>query len=293
MLILPSVLPDEFVLGYWGRIHLLNLRRTPQLTAAALIDYFSLQNSEIRRVAALAAAAKLSVQDFVQSHTLIPAQFAINQHFVGMAHGAPEFPKVIGLSWARLQKPGAYFCEDCASVQRETWGISYWRRSHQLIGVDWCPEHGCGLVKAPENSFFSCLPSRCSIESSSLDLVSSEGVSPVLERYAHVILGFFTRKCRLGLSDAARELRRLAAQKDITTNRQITGLYLSDVALDCLPTSWLASLFPTIGEKKRGSPFHPLDNTVLSGFAVSHAYALAMAVLHDSGEEALASLPEG
>jgi len=65
MTILPTVMPDEFVLGYWGRIHILNLLGTPNQTAEALIDYFALPPSRIQRVEALALAANMDVQCFV------------------------------------------------------------------------------------------------------------------------------------------------------------------------------------------------------------------------------------
>lgn len=50
MTILPTVMPDEFVLGYWGRVHILNFLGTPTQTVEALIDYFALPPSRTQRI---------------------------------------------------------------------------------------------------------------------------------------------------------------------------------------------------------------------------------------------------
>lgn len=38
------------------------------------------------------------------------------------------------------------YCPVCAAEDRETYGETYWHRSHQMIGVNLCPQHFCRLM---------------------------------------------------------------------------------------------------------------------------------------------------
>lgn len=109
--ILPTVMLDEFVLGYWGRIHTLNLCSSHNQTIESLIRLYELSPTRIQRVEALALAAQKSTQSFVQNHTLIPAHAAISQHFTGIIHGDLKSPGIIMNSWRRLQKKALIFAQ--------------------------------------------------------------------------------------------------------------------------------------------------------------------------------------
>jgi hypothetical protein len=292
MPILPTVMPDEFVLGYWGRVHILNLLDTPNQTVKALIDYFALPPSRIQRLEALALAAKTDVQNLVQKHTLIPAHGAISQHFIGATHGTPASPDVIKQSWKLLQKSGAYFCPECAVAQQAQWGFSYWMRKHQLLGVDWCLEHRTHLLPCNVDAFMNSTPNLREITKPSNLIEPERTYWPILERYSQIMIAYLSRTIRVGVQDVARRLRPIAAARKLGTRGILNAQHLSDIAVEQLPSWWLDEMFPSINSKQANAPFLPLDNTVLSGFAMAHAYALAMAILYESSEEALASLPQ-
>lgn len=284
-------MPDEFVLGYWGRIHALNLYSSPNQTLEALIEHFALSPTRIQRVEALSLAAQKSTSHFVQNHTLIPVLAAISQHFPGTPHGDVKIPEIIKQSWKQHQKPGAYFCPDCSAAQKSLWGFSYWMRSHQLLGVDWCPHHGATLIACDDHAFVRGCPRPQEKQASSQRAERGLAYWPILERYSQIMTAYLTTKRRIGVQDASKPLRPIAASRNINA-RGISGFqYLSDIAMAQLPGWWLEKLFPSIAHKQANTPFPPLDNTVLSGFAMPHAYALAMALLYESSEEALAGMP--
>lgn len=290
MTILPTVMPDEFVLGYWGRIHVLNLYSSPTQTLEALIENFALPPTRIQRVEALALAAQTSTQPFVQKHTLIPALAAISQHFVGVPHGAVNSPGIITQSWRRLQKPGAYFCPECSAAQKSQWGFSYWMRSHQLLGVDWCLRHGTPLIACDDHAFVRGTPRFHENHAPYHRTEHGQAHWPILERYSRIMTAYLDTTRRIGVQEASKRLRPIAASLNINA-RGVSGFqYLSDMAITQLPGWWLEKLFPSIAHKRANTPFPPLDNTVLSGFSMPHAYALAMALLYESSEEALAGM---
>lgn len=291
MTILPTVMPDEFVLGYWGRIHILNLLGTPNQTVEALIEYFALPPSRIQRVEALALAAQTDTQSFVQKHTLIPAHGAITGDFAGVHHGNPKLYPLIKRSWKLAQKPGAYFCPQCAANQRAHWGFSYWQRSHQLRGVNWCSEHAESLLRCPERAFVNDTPSVNLAIDATPRAEPEKPYWPVLERYSEIMKTFLTRTVRAKIGDVAKTLRPVAVGKSINTGNNPELQLLSDNALGRLPGWWLEELFPSIHAKQPGISFPALDNTVMLRHAQPHAFALAMALVYESSGEALGTLP--
>lgn len=291
MTILPTVMPDEFVLGYWGRIHILNLTGTPNQAIEALIAEFALPPSRIQRVEALALAANTDVQVFIQNHSLIPAHSAITFEFGGVEHGNPKFDALIKQSWKLAQKPGAYFCPQCVANQRARWGYSYWLRRHQLRGVNWCSEHGESLMRCPEKAFIHNTPSVNLASDASPKAEPETPFWPVLERYSAIMNTFLTRTVRAKMRDVAKTLRLAASGKSINTCNNPERQLLSDIALRQLPGWWLEELFPSIQAKQPGITFPALDNTVMLRHAQPHAFALAMALIYESSDDALATLP--
>lgn len=291
MTILPTVMPDEFVLGYWGRVHILNLLGTPNQTVEALIDCFALPSSRIQRMEALALAAKTDLQNFVQSHTLIPAHCAITHEFAGLPHGNPKCNALIKQWWQLTHKPGAYFCPQCAAGQHTLWGYAYWQRQHQLAGVYWCSIHGESLLRCPKKAFTTDIPSFSVATGSSPKAEPESRYWPVLARYSEIMQTFLRRTTRAKMRDVAKTLRSVAVKKSINTGNQSEQPLLSDLAKELLPSWWLEETFPSIRAKQPGTPFPALDNTVMLRHAQPHAFALAMALVCESSEEALAILP--
>lgn len=291
MTILPTVMPDEFVLGYWGRVHILNFFGTPTQTVEALIDYFALQPSRTQRIEALALAANTDVQSFVQNHTLIPAHSAITFEFSGLPHGSPKFKALIKQWWQLTQKPGAYFCPQCAASQHARWGYAYWQRCHQLRGVSWCSKHGESLLRCPEKAFLNDTPCTNLATGTFPGAQLETTYWPVLTRYSEIMHAFLTRTVRTRMRDVSKTLRLVAANKSINTGNNPECQFLSDLALGLLPGWWLEETFPSINAKQPGTPFPALDNTVMVRHAQPHAFALAMALIYESSDEALANLP--
>lgn len=290
MTIFPKVLPDEFVLGYWGRIHLLNTFPTSEDTINALIEQFNPPAGGSRRFEALACSANLNNSEFAQNHSLIPSLLAMTSNKAGMLHSLVNTPAVIRRNWRLLQKPAAYFCPACAEFQQSQWGFSYWMRRHQLLGVDWCVEHGTSLRSCDESAFMRKLPSHIGDSVLVAEPVVNEISKPILKRYSQIMVALLRGRLRVNLSDAGNIVRPLAMAKGLSTRQLPTSQYLSDYAVDVLPISWLKKLFPKLEMKQANEKYTPLDNTVLAVSARTHAYALAMALLYESSEAALTAL---
>ena len=50
------------------------------------------------------------------------------------------------------QRAFAYLCEDCARADRIAFGFSYWRRSHHLVGREYCATHPTSRLKRVDSA---------------------------------------------------------------------------------------------------------------------------------------------
>ena len=73
-------------------------------------------------------------------------------------------------------------------------GISYWRRLHQLPGVDWCVKHGVALRRCEGIDILEQSPILASDSSLALDddQVAQAREHPLVARYARIAEGLLT-----------------------------------------------------------------------------------------------------
>ena len=102
----------------------------------------------------LGNACSLSVDDWIQNHTLYPAFFAFipgdrQKQIVQSAYGnnAGNIHTRLGICASSI-KPPKYLrmCKECKREQHEQLGETYWQRSLQMPGVMFCPHHELPLV---------------------------------------------------------------------------------------------------------------------------------------------------
>lgn len=233
------------------------------------------------RLAQLAGVAGMSLVDYARQHSMMgvlrvgarPSEMAL--------HGAPEatnFTKRLGML---TQKKEAFLCPRCVQEDLEHWKFSWFRRTHQLQGVDWCPSHRTPLVKVKGSNPWELLPQHwmekgeveepnlgaSDLESNDFVLRFTEIACALLERPGPLHLG---RLARL-LGDRARELGLRTSQDGVKPN-------LSDLVLRSAPEGWLICHWPELVDKKPGSFYFGLDNTVSSRTVPSTGFAYATAL---------------
>lgn len=239
------------------------------------------------RLAQLAGVAGMSLVDYARQHSMMgvlrvgarPSEMAL--------HGAPEatnFTKRLGML---TQKKEAFLCPRCVQEDLEHWKFSWFRRTHQLQGVDWCPSHRTPLVKVKGSNPWELLPQHwmekgeveepnlgaSDLESNDFVLRFTEIGCALLERSRPLHLG---RLAGL-LCDRAREIGLRTSQDGVKPN-------LSDLVLRSAPEEWLMRHCPDLVDKKPGSFYFGLDNTLISRTVPStgFAYATALAALFDT-----------
>lgn len=147
-----SPMPDELAIA-----HLERIRRLMCIQSKLTFEYWLKQwvskecgmGSAPSRLVQLAALSSMSSVDYAHRHSMLGIlRFVAKAKDVGL-HGAADgerFSNRIGMS---AQKKHASFCPRCAEEDAKEHGFSWFRRSHQLLGLDWCPHHWVRLKQVP------------------------------------------------------------------------------------------------------------------------------------------------
>lgn len=192
MLIRP-LLADELFLAYGHRVATENGLSGPaalrRLISKSVAKRPTDENPMARGTRWLVEISGLSTESVVKWHTLVPLVW----HFAP-AQGPQRILCTFGdgsyLSRANsLLADTARLCPDCVKEDRRFRGFTYWRRSHQVPGVDWCFKHNQILLENEAESPFSSSP-ESALKSGKCREPYAARVrrsSPYMQRFAAVV----------------------------------------------------------------------------------------------------------
>lgn len=284
-----ALLPDEFAPGFEGRVMvlaLINDRKEFHKRLHLLLEQRGIHHKGLHSSELLSSACDLKYEEFIQNHTLLPYYRAVSGTTSGnwkLPHSSPEYNKLY--PFTKLPKQGAWFCHECAIEDMASQGFSYWRRSHQIPGVDWCSKHrGTSLRLLSDISAFEHQP-HFYIDQGIPALYPSSA-SPeqgeVLQRFLDINLAILKIGYPMPRDVAVSLIQTYGAEtgKYQTESSGMTSLNLH--AKKMLPPEWLKSNFPelfTDSTQGNGIVSFPLKET--------SQFTLALALVFDSAEAAL------
>ena len=287
-------MPHEFVLAHAGRISFLLGGRMPKsqrlAQVARLAEAHRKGAGSVALLEQLAAISGMSVTGYAKQHSLLPALRVAEQGHAPLLHGAAETPSIAKLVGARLHNDKAQLCRRCVGEDRSHWGFSWFRRTHNLAGIEICPVHGEGLhwVTAPEP--FSLLPQHW-VERGEIESVKCDPASEVERQFQirlHAVYELFLDRDRpFELMRIHCTLARRIRELGLRNSREGRKPPLSDHVLSSGPKAWLSRHWPTLCEKEQGRFYQPLDRLPTAAIAPGSgfAYALAFATLFDYLED--------
>lgn len=181
----------------------------------------------------------------------------------------------------------------CVRDDIDTYGVSYWRRAHQMPGVFWCSDHQIPLAWVAREAYFSTPESVLNVSDAKafpwldtlhgradverfLSLCSSVVADERPLNYERVVKIVQARLPKLGE----------AVGKGVARRR-----YLPDRVCDQFDARWLGTVFAAV-ERKRSHQVWKLLYRVFAGKPQFNTVGclLIMAVLFDSAEEAVAAM---
>lgn len=190
------------------------------------------------------------------------------------------------------QRRGAFCCERCIEVDLKEQHFSWFRSTHHLIGVDWCPVHGCPLVQVDDPLPYSRAPHIWLAKGklTKVDVAVPElPKAGFLRRYVDISTALLLRDRPFPVEQINSHLATRAASMGLRTSQTGQRPLVSDRLAEQAPTSWLNQHLPEWTTKTPTSFFQRIDRLasikVVAG--VGEAYAMALAALYDSADEAM------
>jgi hypothetical protein len=139
-MIIVKPMPDEFCRGHIGRLRQLNFFNSSAAYLKSISSLYRESHGAARPLEAVASLNNIPVHSYLLLHTLLPITNLIIRadeldpimtwsSYIVSAHGLSKNHR------------GGYFCDQCVREDIDFWGYSYWRRSHQILGMRCCEKH--------------------------------------------------------------------------------------------------------------------------------------------------------
>lgn len=252
-------MPDEFHSGYLGRLKHIHFASTKNELIDKMKSTLPLRGEFLDEVDILAAVSGKTRREFVQGNTLLPFARMTTRELPLIEHHCLPAKRASAVLSGQRRRMGPRYCPACVSSDmRSNAGLSWWRREHQVGGVDWCRVHRTPLRVTRKATAFDFLPGDITLEES--EVVTSESLDdwPVLERYLTFTGQIMERSRPASHLNASRSLAQRVREVLPRTNGE-RNLLLSDWMLGCVSREWLGRHFLRFGNKRRGEFFASID----------------------------------
>jgi len=235
-------------------------------------------------LAGLERALGMSVTDFACRHTLLPFYCAVSQQSTvvsgGFRSASPDLLRVN----ANRKHLFARFCPLCALCDQASFGFSYWRRIHQLPGIERCIEHGGPLRIVASPMAINTMPCDNRLQDVSCPpRVTREDATQVMIRYAQCVQTFLRMPRPIAWNRFVHVLRAGARALNVgTSSRAPRKRSLLDVAQSTCCRRWLDRSF-TARNRSTHTAIRSVSIIFKPGMTISAPiYALAMALLFEA-----------
>lgn len=291
-------LPDEPLAAFIGRMKRNNLYSTDNELFSSLAEYIfpkTAKNTEINLVEIFAKIYGMTPLFFVRHHTMMPlAKLVVwfdrdKEKAVDLAH-----QRYVNVALRNSQNL-AYICRDCIAEDMEFRGLAYWRRVHQLPGIDRCTKHGTALLGCSGRDVLRLNPlSFTDTSNQVLDEKFDEICdNPVVARYVKIAERLLSEISQpIHVEDISVHIREWARDQNLRVSLNGKRPLLSDKAIEMLPRAWLKKHFPKSDSKEYGKFSDWLDGTWFSRKTPrqSASYILALALMYESADDAINAL---
>jgi hypothetical protein len=286
---------EELMHGQLGRWRLWNGHATARASLAAWQSDMGLTDRRgyTSTVELAAAMSDIELSRYVALHTLTP--FTAFMHAEGGSARAATFRRQILVArGTMIPRPQAYLCPACVEEDWTFWGYTYWRRAHQLPGMNWCDKHGEPLRFVRSAAPFDNVPRHYLVHGTarphSLPVALRD--HELIRRHAGICLAILdggpsvsARSARIALSAKADDL--CISTRENCRDRPL----LSDAALARFPLAYLRDVMPAFSGKVVGQHFHPLDGALNTGGSnLPIGTTIALAILFSDTNEAMSAI---
>lgn len=254
---LPEPMPNELLDGWLGRCSVIHSCTSNDNLVAGLRAVIGLGGTATP-LEVIAASLGMTLQEVLCRHTTLPAQRAFSARPVGIRKTAAEKLAPSGVS--RRSDGEALACPQCAREDAARGQQSYWRRTHHLPGVDWCPTHREALVsfspaafeKRPADALAEATGTTCALP----ETIDGSGV---LSRYADLLVRWLQRTSAYSCAALHQVVSDGCASKGLRCSQAGKRPLVSDLVKQLVPAEWLALHWPEVLAKPSATYLPRLD----------------------------------
>lgn len=284
----PELLPEEMLAGYVGRVARLN-EISQQRLWRHLHEHESLTSKpgHLRTwVHALATAYPLDADTLASSHTLIPLLTVLRPQGSNMKMADPKYAAALHQCETALPDRGPRLCQACVEEDLGFWGFSYWRRNHQVCGIDCCPKHGVPLHQVDNPDALAMFPEECRGNARQLAPAVAE---PWRSRLTEMVTELMDLKSAIPSNQALYRLLKRCEQFQARHHPNCKRAPLAQAVHLILHGSGLEQVFPTLLQTRRELHLssHGSHTTHWTRSGTGYAYALTLTALYAAPDEAL------
>jgi TniQ len=282
MTVVPKPLPDELALSIAARARLLRGD-----SGDDRLDSKSSRQDGL--LPALASALNMPLIELLRRHTLMPFYALVQAKGTAWEHMTPGASRIAAGRGGGRQP---HLCCRCVAEDIGFWGVSYWRRAHQIPGVVECEKHREALRIAlsrnqhslPQDHVDSAVPISAA-------LVDHFRSNDCIARYARIAIEVLNARAPVSTEQMVKCLQVATAKTQRPWGRK-RGEHLSDLVAQRTAGPWLFATFPEFHIKRRGVGIPTIDRTYSARGVAQRtvAYVLVLAALHESADDALLSL---
>ena len=284
----PELLPEEMLAGYVGRVARLN-GISQQRLWRHLHEHETLTGKpgHLRTwVHALATAYPLDADALAGNHTLIPLLMVLRPQSSSMRMADPKSAAALHQCETALPDRGPRLCQACVEEDLGFWGFSYWRRNHQVCGIDCCPKHGVPLHQVDNPDALAMFPEECQGNARQLAPAVAE---PWRSRLTEMVTELMDLKSAIPSNQALYRLLKRCEQFQARHHPNCKRAPLAQAVHRILHGSGLEQVFPTLLQTRRELHLssHGSHTTHWTRSGTGYAYALTLTALYAAPDAAL------
>lgn len=288
-------MPNELCLAHEGRLVWINGCVSPKEATILICSTLAERGFDpvgLPRLHRLALVSDMSPCDYARQHSMLPAIRVAAKPGEDKQHGAADalgYARTLGML---TQRRGAHCCIKCIEEDLQRHRRSWFRRTHHLIGVDWCPVHDCVLSRVDAPEPFSRVPHRWLAEDKLIPVDACQNQLPAdgfLRRYVEIATALLERDRPAHAETVNVRLAQRAKTLGLRISKTGQRPLISDRLIELAPAQWLRQHLSNSDLKTPLAYFQRIDALVAMKTCVGagEAYAMAMAALYDSSEAAL------
>jgi hypothetical protein len=290
-MIFATPLDEEFADGHIGRLCLINRFKSPEVLRANLrrTHMTSVMRSRPASLYAMVAERSgMELNDYLLKHTLLPLKVTDDNGqsvFESAEDGSEGYQKW----WLPRERRDAHFCPACAEGDIRRLGFPYWRRSHQIPGVEYCIEHDCPLISGIGAPPFLDIPRerravKRIVESK---LQEVDQFNEVTKRYGQIASLFMQGTHRVLATVADTSIRRISMELNSNAVGSQAKSNLTSRLKVSFPHAWLQVYCPELLRSDRMPSIFLGNGRCTATVSCGQIYSMVLAIAFENAEDAM------